>query len=349
MDKGKRLYFTMKKVHGKSLHDLIHGQDLSSRTESDLFRMIQILLKVCDAVSYAHSKGVLHRDLKPSNISVGDYGQVYLMDWGIARIIASAEPSAAGLADPKAKKRKRYPAIVERQGQVRGTPCYMSPEQASGNLNAMDERSDVFSLGATLYEILTCTRPILGKSLRQMVENAKKCEIQPPDERVDFPLPDGLVRITMKALSKDPAERYPSVEELQGDLQRFLEGSWQFPGRTYAPGEIIVREGDRGDEAYIIRTGKCRAFRTINGKKTEVRIMGANGTFGEIAIFADKPRSLSVEAVDEVTVAVVTRRHFEEELGLGAWLGRFVRILADRFLEVDARATYIQELLEQKS
>jgi eukaryotic-like serine/threonine-protein kinase len=241
---------------------------------------------------------------------------------------------------PEIKKRKQFSMRVEVQGNIFGTPCYMSPEQARGDLNSIDERSDVFSIGATLYEILTGLRPIPGDSLRDMVINARICEIQPPDERVDFPLPLGLIRITMKAMSKEPADRYQSVEELRDDLEAFLEGSERFPGHTYRPGTIIVREGDIGHEAYIIRSGECRAFKTINGEKVELRIMKAGDVFGETAILTEKPRSASVEAIDNVTVAVVKSQYFKEELDTGSWLGPFIRTLAERFREADQRGNH---------
>jgi serine/threonine-protein kinase len=270
---------------------------------------------------------------------VGRFGQVYLMDWGIAYVKAIGRPSTIDMAFPAVKKRKRYSIPEEKHSDVSGTPCYMAPEQAHGDMNAMDERSDVFSLGAILYEILTGTPPIMGDSLHQMVINARNCEFQPPNERVDFPLPLGLVRITMKAMSKDPAERYQTVKELKRDLERYLEGSERFPGRTYKPGELIVREGDHGDEAFIIRAGNCRVFKTINGEKIERRILGEGDVFGETAILTNKPRSASVEAVDNVTVAVVKSQYFEEELGVGSWLGPFIRALAERFREADQRAS----------
>jgi serine/threonine-protein kinase len=339
IDKKKRLFFTMKKVYGKPLYELIGEKDLPSRAERDVFHLIQIMLKVCDAISYAHSKGVLHRDLKPDNIMVGRFGQVYLMDWGISLVKESGRPSTVDIGYHKIKKRKRYCIPEEMHSNVSGTPCYMAPEQAHGDLDAMDERTDVFSLGAILYEILTGIPPIPGESLREMVINAKKCEFPPPNERVDFPLPLGLVRITMKAMSKDPAERYQSVRELKRDLEHFLDGSERFPGRTYKPGDLIVREGEQGDEAYIIRAGKCRVFKTINGEKVEMRILGLGEVFGETAILTNKPRTASVEAVDDVTVAVVKGSYFEEELEVGTWLGPFIKALAERFREADQRAS----------
>lgn len=338
IDRQKRLFFTMKKVRGKALYELISQKDLAARSEKDIFRLIRIMLKVCDAVSYAHNKGVIHRDLKPDNIMVGDFGQVYLMDWGIARIKGSAESAIEKMNLPEIRKRKKYNIREEEKGNVLGTPCYMSPEQALGDLDAIDERSDIFSLGAILYEILTGEFPIPGDSLLDMVNNAKKGEVQPPNERVDFPLPIGLVRITMKAMSRNPEDRYQSVEELKGDLESFLEGSERFPGRTYRPGDMIVREGGHGDEAYIIRAGECRAFKEINGEKVELRIMKTGDVFGETAILTNKTRSASVEAVNNVTVAVVKSRYFEEELDTGTWLGPFIRALAERFREADQRA-----------
>jgi serine/threonine protein kinase len=338
IDKKKRLFFTMKKIQGRPLYELISEKDLATRSDRDIFNLIQIMLKVCDAVSYAHSKGVLHRDLKPDNIMIGKFGQVYLMDWGIAHFKENINSAASGMDIPEIKKRKSYSIRDEQKGNIVGTPCYMSPEQAGGELSAVDERSDIFSLGAILYEILTGEFPIPGKSLQEMAVNARKCEFPPPDERVDFPLPVGLVRITMKAMSKDAADRYQSVEELKNDLESFLEGSDRFPGKTYKAGELIVSEGDKGDTAYIIKEGKCRAFKTIDDEKVELRVMGKDEVFGETAILTNKPRSASVEAVTDVTVAVVKSSFFQEELGTGTWLGPFIRALAERFREADQKA-----------
>ncbi len=339
IDKKKRLFFTMKKVIGKPLYEIINEKELPTRTERDIFNLIQIMLKVCDAVAYAHSKGVLHRDLKPDNIMVGNFGQVYLMDWGVAYLRKRVDQACSDIDISEVKKRKYYTFRKERKGSIVGTPCYMPPEQASGELKAVDERSDVFTLGAILYEILTGEFPIPGKSLQEMTANAKKCEFQPPDKRVDFPLPVGLVRITMKAMSKDPADRHQSVEELRNDLESFLEGSERFPGRMYKAGDLIVREGGQGDEAYIIKSGECRAFKTVDGEDVELRIMGNGEVFGETAILTDGPRSASVEAITDVTVAVIKGRQFEEELGSGTWLGPFIRALAERFREADQKAT----------
>jgi serine/threonine-protein kinase len=276
---------------------------------------------------------------------VGKYGQVYLMDWGVASVIKKANVSAVAREILEHKKRKKYKTKEEKSGSVVGTPCYMAPEQAYGDLEAIDERSDVFSLGAIIYEILTGSPPILGDSLVQMVRSARKCEIQFPDERVDFPLPIGLVKVTMKAMNKDPSDRYQSVRELKNALEGFLTGGWYLPGRDYKSGQLIVSEGEMGMEAFIIRKGKCRAFKTIKGKTAEIRVMRVGDVFGETSLFTGKPRSLSVEAVEDVSLSVVTKHHLEKGLGLGAWLGVFLHSLAGRFREVDQRARHYEELL----
>ena len=348
IDRKKRPYFTMKKICGKVLHEIIEEQELSTRTESDLFRLIQIMLKVCDAVSYAHSKGVLHRDLKPDNIMVGKFGQVYLMDWGVASLNKKENMATTANMTPGAKKRKKYKTVEERSGSVVGTPCYMAPEQAYGNLDGIDERSDVFSLGAIIYEILTGTPPILGDSLVQMVRSARKCEIQFPNERVDFSLPVGLVNIAMKAMCREPSGRYQSVEDLKNELESFLAGGWYFPVKYFKAGELIVREDDEGTEAYIIRRGKCRVVKMKDGEKVEVRLMGVGDVFGEISLFTGKPRLLSVEAIEDVSVSVVTKHHLKESLGIGAWLGVFLDTLAERFREADILARRYEELLNAR-
>ena len=104
-----------------------------------------------------------------------------------------------------------------------------------------------------------------------------------------------------------------------------------------------------GAEAYIIRRGRCRAFKTSNGEKVEVRVMGVGDVFGETSVFTEKPRSLSVEAIDDVSLSVVTKNHLEEGLGLGAWLGIFLHTLSERFREVDQRARHYEELLKNQA
>jgi serine/threonine-protein kinase len=212
----------------------------------------------------------------------------------------------------------------------------MSPEQALGLNARLDVRTDVFGLGAILYQSLCGRPPHRGKSTLEKLEKAKRCEVEPPQEVApERHLPPGLCLIALKALAARPEDRYAHVDALRDEVVRFLQGGWWFTPRTYAPGQLIVGEEERADAAYIITGGICEAFRTDQGRKEWLRTMGPGDVFGETAIFADEPRTASVRAVTTVTAMQVTRESLEQELGLNSWVGTFVKALAVRFRELD--------------
>jgi serine/threonine-protein kinase len=296
---------------------------------------LEMLIKVCDAVAFAHNRGVVHRDLKPSNIMVGEFGQVYVMDWGLARLLDGRNDVAVG--------RDAQHDALDRDGVAVGTPAYMPPEQALGDHDATDERSDVFALGATLYEMLT------GHPPHGDCENALKAAcsaVVPPEQHPTAArLPRGLCRIAMKALERDRDARYPSALELKEALLAQLRGGADLPQRTYGTGEVIMREGEPGEAAYIILRGSCRAFKTVDGNEVELRRMGPGEVFGETAIFTTAPRTASVQALEVVRVQVVMPEELREGVGLNTWVGKFVRSLAERFREVDERLAQLEVAL----
>jgi CRP-like cAMP-binding protein len=136
-------------------------------------------------------------------------------------------------------------------------------------------------------------------------------------------------------MERDPRDRYGTVLELKADVESFLRGGFHFPTRPYAPGSVIVAEGDRGDEAFVIEKGTCVVYKTINGERKVLRQLEAGSVFGETAALAGGTRTATVAAVGDVLVRVVTRQLLEENLGLDSWFGAFVVALADRFREVD--------------
>jgi len=336
------LYFTMKLVEGDTLSELLFRSPPVYRTSEVLYDLLQIFLKICDAVAFAHSRGVIHRDLKPDNVMVGPCGEVYLMDWGIAKVLGMPEPEISGAISGVGTREE-----LTGTGCAVGTPGYMAPEQASGRPDVVDQRSDVFSLGAILYQLLTSEGPFPELSLMELLLATDRCEIKAPQERTEAALPPRLCTITMKALAKDPEDRYQDVPALKADLERFLQSGWQFPTRTYAPGALIIRKGQEGMTAYAIVRGTCQAFREEDGHKKILRTMGRGEVFGETAVFSQQLRTASVEAVGQVTVLEISRTHFEEELGMGFWMGLFVKALAERFTEKEEQIGELERELAE--
>ncbi len=312
-------YFTMKLVQGENFGRWLRDDDRPPGSSERLEEGVAILVKVCDAVAYAHHRGVIHRDLKPDNIMVAAFGQVYLMDWGLARL-SKTRPASGDFAQ------------MEAPGAV-GTPEYMAPEQARGNPAEMDERSDVFGLGAVLYEIVSGKRPYGDETDQERVlELAKRGRLVPIDEATrGISVAKRIRTIVDKATAPDPRQRYQSVTELQRDLQAFLRGGLHLPRRIFMPGAVIIREGDVGDAAYMIVSGTCRAFRTVGDRTETLATMSAGEVFGEMALLLDERRAASVEATTPVTLLVLDKNTITEGLGTNGWTGALVHALAQRF------------------
>jgi serine/threonine-protein kinase len=316
-------FFTMKLVQGDSF-----DKWLRKRPPGSLDRIaggIEILLKVCDALAYAHHRGVVHRDLKPANIMVGDFGQVYLMDWGLAKLVRSQPASGEN-------------ALMNAPGAV-GTADYMAPEQARGNPADVDERSDVFGMGALLFEVLCGHGPYgtFHDSAGTLIARASAGKVLSIDEACASlsNVPKRIRSVAERATHPDPLKRYSTIAELQTAMRAFLHGGLHLPRKTFAAGEIIFREGDQGDAAYMIVSGRCRAYRTVGETEETLNVMEPGEAFGEMALILFEPRAATVVAVDDVTVLVLDQATMNEGLGLSGWTGALVRALAQRFSDLE--------------
>jgi serine/threonine-protein kinase len=327
-----KVFFTMKLVDGETLSAVfrrLHEQVFSGL---ELERVLRVFLKVCDAVSFAHSRGVVHRDLKPDNIMVGSHGQVYVMDWGVALLLSGGAPAAE--AGPPISVAR--PSGAEEAGTLVGTVQFMAPEQALGLTSAQGPLTDVYGLGAILYALLTGVGPNWASSASEALRLARSGPIPAPETRPAWSaLPPGLCRIAMKALSVEPRHRHPSVEALRQDVESFLRGGGWFQVREFAAGSVIVEEGAAADAAFLVTHGNCEVYRQVDGEKRVVRCLGAGEIFGEMGLLTRAPRTATVAALDDVTVMVITPEALEHELSHSGWLQVLVRALAVRFRELD--------------
>jgi tetratricopeptide (TPR) repeat protein/tRNA A-37 threonylcarbamoyl transferase component Bud32 len=216
---GLRPFYTMRFVRGRTFSEAIAAyHQKRKRTEAgplDLRGLLSAFVAVCNAVAYAHSRGVIHRDLKPANVILGEFGEVMVLDWGLARVVGDA---AADVRPTGADGTDRQATL---EGQVLGTPAYMAPEQAAGRLADLDARTDTYGLGAILYELLTGLAPFAGQSTEEILSRVRTLAPDRPRDVAPGTAP-ALEAICTRALLKNPADRYASATALAEDVQHFL-------------------------------------------------------------------------------------------------------------------------------
>ncbi|MBM4361361.1 MAG: cyclic nucleotide-binding domain-containing protein [Deltaproteobacteria bacterium] len=340
---GTRVQFSMKLVRGKTLTEVLDEVHQRPWDDREVERCLQAILRVCDALAFAHSRGVVHRDVKPDNVMVGTFGQVYLMDWGLAML--DRVPAVTGdrveerpVTVTSHERRRRADA-----GMIAGTPDYMAPEQAWGQTAKIDARTDVYGVGGLLYRLLTHHGPNQRSAAGGVGRTLRPTAVEPPEQRAAWPsLPPELCRITMKALAEDPEQRYPSVAALQADLEEFLRGGGWFSTRRYPGGTVIVRQGDPATEGYMIVEGTCAVTKAAGEATYHVRDLGPGDVFGETALLTRDVRSATVTASTDVVVKVVTAEAFEREFAQRSWSGTFVRAIAARFREADEQLSAVR-------
>ena len=241
------IYYTMRLVRGPTLAQLVDEHrsriglgDVEVPEGWTLFKLLQVFVTVCRSVSYAHDRGVVHRDLKPSNVMIGAYGEVNVLDWGLAKFLGrSAREDVSGASEPTPGDRFFREGVVQSgpghqktlAGTVVGTPAFMAPEQAGGRSHKVGFTADVYCLGAILYYILTGKPPRHGTSPEVMERLARRTPPPPPSSLDGTVAPD-LDQLCMSALVSEPSERLESAALLADSVESYLEGRSLYPRRS---------------------------------------------------------------------------------------------------------------------
>ena len=238
---GVGVYFTMKKVKGDDFNKIIESLKKGDREYCEKYTrlyLLEIFISVCNGVAFAHNKRIIHRDLKPHNILIGDYGEVLVMDWGLAKYLdCNEEEKYRDVPAEKGVGVLHGDPSMTTDGTISGTPHYMPPEQADGKILELDERSDIYSLGAMLYHILTYTPPYDGEDVYNVLADVQKGNfIRPREKCPKFKIPRELEAVCIKAMSLEKIKRYQSVQELIKDVRNYIEG---FPVSAHPDSALV--------------------------------------------------------------------------------------------------------------
>ena len=223
------VFFSLKLLRGRTLKEIIR-ELLIGRSEVrrrfSRTKLLQFLLSVCNALHFAHEKGVLHRDVKPDNIMIGDYGEVHLLDWGLSKVVASPDEDYNTGFIEQVETARSEQDLHTSFDHIQGTLLYMAPEQAQGRI--VDPRADIYALGATLYETLTFLPPRTGATTNDLLEEARLGLIIPPSQRAPkLKIPQALEDLCMKAVEYHPDDRFETAAEFADAIQVYLDGTFE--------------------------------------------------------------------------------------------------------------------------
>lgn len=355
-----QIFYAMRFVRGRTLVQAARDFHQRRRAgESDGLELVALLsafVTVCNTVAYAHSRGVIHRDLKGENVLLGDFGEVLLLDWGVAKIVERSETETAPETESPSHD---GPVDQTLHGDVIGTPAYMAPEQAEGRLDEINQRTDLYGLGAILYEILTGQPPFTGSNTIELLQKVLRDE--PIAPRLIWPeVPAGLEAICLQALAKNPQARHASASVLAQQVQ-----AWQETQRRQAEealrrqGEILQSILDNMGEGLLVTDEQGRLM--LMNPAAE-RLLGAAdpGTsheemFARFEIFLadgvtrclerDLPsaRAIRGEVVDDAELLIVAHGATE-----GRWMSANARALKNRDCSAQGAVVVLRDITERR-
>jgi serine/threonine protein kinase len=333
------LFFTMKLARGETLNRIL--TEIKKGTPQyvekyNMFYLLSIFRRICDAISFAHSKGIIHQDIKPHNVIVGQHGEVLVMDWGLARFIGDPEE------EQDAFRREILRSISvfssEKKKVIRGSPAYMAPEQVKGDSSLLDRQTDIFLLGTTLYHIFTLEPPYRGDKIKDVLSKAEHWELIPPQDRnPDRMIPEEICRIIMKAAAWKKEDRYQIVQELIDDVDDVIAGKWiKQEKKTFASGQFLMRQGESAEEAYLITRGRVEVFKETGDFKVTLSTLSQGDIVGEMALITDDKRSASVKALENTEVTVLTKQLLAQNLRkLPPYIEKMVATITNRLRTAD--------------
>jgi serine/threonine-protein kinase len=349
-----RPYYAMRFIKGETLQEAIrcfHEADMPGRNPGErrlaLRQLLGQFIAVCNTVAYAHSRGVLHRDLKPANIMLGKYAETLVIDWGLAKAIG--RPESARSADEASLRPSSGSGLAATQaGSAVGTPSYMSPEQAAGKWDFVSPASDIYSLGATLYALLTGHAPFRGSDAGTILERVKRGDFPPP-RQVNPQTPLGLDAICRKAMALSPQDRYATAQELVADVEHWLAdepvSAWTEP-RSARLGRWMRRHraGVVGAVAALVAVIIClgastgfllAAYREANRQRSDANTQRER---------AATRFSMARQAVDDFQTKISDNKELKER-GLEPLRQKLLQSAADfyqRFVEEEATDVEVQ-------
>lgn len=278
-EEKEELYYTMPYVEGKTLRQMLKDA-LQNKIDGSIPSLLPIFKSICQTVSYAHSKGILHRDLKPENILVGTFGEVIVLDWGLAQMISEPPQEMAEIETTESEPHLTKP------GKLVGTVAYMAPERALGEQATV--QTDIYALGVMLYQILTLHLPFNRPSIKEFRKYYSQEKLLDPEEVAPYrDVPPRLSRLVKKCLEREPTKRYQSMEELIGDLMGHMEGrsewfeserlniekkkDWEFQENVMISKHIAITRAAEAAEWVSIMVSKA-AFAENTRLQTKINI-----------------------------------------------------------------------------